>query len=71
MSDDERCALEGEPLERSLNSPFTLVIERARRLVEDDNGWVFQENSGDTQPLLLPTREFDAALADVRVVAVR
>src|SRR5205807_3822214 len=39
-------------------------IDVGRGLVEDDDWWIFQEDSGDRDALLLPDGKFHASLAD-------
>ncbi|KAF5044795.1 hypothetical protein DSECCO2_487940 [anaerobic digester metagenome] len=45
-------------------------IERGGRLVEDQQAGTAQEGPGDRDPLLLASRQFQAAFADVRVDAL-
>lgn len=52
-----------------LDDPLALVVERARRLVEDQDARVGDEGAGDCDPLPLSAREAAAALADERIVA--
>ena len=53
-----------------LDGPLGLVVERAGGLVEDEDGRVAQQRTGDRQPLLLAAGEPVAAGADDRVVAL-
>ena len=46
-------------------------VDRRGRVVEDQDARVDGERAGDRDPLPLPARERDAALADHRVVALR
>src|SRR5262249_48690129 len=66
---DRRSAL-GETVERLLHEPLGLGVERARRLVEDEDRRVPQDRPRDRNPLLLAAGEPVAAFADDRVVAV-
>ena len=49
---------------------LALVVERARRLVEDQDARLSRQRAGDGDPLALPAREAAAALSDDRVVAL-
>src|SRR5215213_783966 len=60
-----------EPVERVLHEPLRLGVERARRLVEDEDRRVAQDRPRDRDALLLAAGEPVAALADNGVVAVR
>lgn len=39
--------------------------------VEDQDGWVFEENAGDADPLLLAARQENPPLAYIGLIAVR
>jgi ATP-binding cassette subfamily B multidrug efflux pump len=52
-----------------LDCRLDLGIERAGRLVEDEDRGILEENAGDGDPLALTTGELDAALADMGIVA--
>ena len=68
-NDDCRPAL--AQLEQSLlNYRFCGVVKRARRLVQNENGRIFEEHARDAQPLFLTARQFDASLTDLGVVAL-
>src|SRR5947209_2461435 len=70
VGDRDRRAALGQPVERLLYGALGLGVERARRLVEDQDGRVAQDRAGDRDALLLAAGEAVAALADYRVVAV-
>ena len=53
---------------RSVLAPY---VERAGRLVENQHIGLFDECSGDDQPLLLTAAEVAALLADLAVVPIR
>ena len=57
--------------QRLLDGALRLGIQCRRRLVEDDDRRVAQEQAGDGHALLLPARELHPALAHDRVVPVR
>lgn len=71
MRDDDGGAVFGELLERLFYDIFALVIEGTRCFVEYEDRRVLEEDAGDRETLLLAAGEFDAALTDVGVVAVR
>src|SRR5919201_4817 len=50
-----------EPVERRLHEPLGLGVERARRLVEDENRRVAENRPRDRDPLLLAAPEAGAA----------
>src|SRR5690348_12290153 len=58
---DGRAAL-GQAVERLLHGALGLVVQRARRLVEDEDGWVSQDGARDRDALLLAAGEAVAAL---------
>ena len=72
-----RCAMTsvvrpfGQVPPATAGSPLRLGVERGGRLVQDQDRRVLQEHPRDRQPLLLPARQLDAALADHRVQPVR
>ena len=53
-----------------LDQPLADRVEGRRRLVEDQDAGVLEQDPGDRDPLLLAARQLVAALADHRVVAV-
>ncbi len=57
--------------ERGLDGALRFRVERAGRLVEDQDGRVLEEGAGDGHALLLPAREQHPALAHHRVEALR
>src|SRR5260221_8454963 len=71
MRDDEHRSPPRNLLHALLDDALALVIERARRLVENEDARIGDERARDRQPLLLAAREAAAALADDRVVAAR
>src|SRR5262249_33795753 len=56
VGDDEDGAALGDLLHVLLNHPLALIIERARRLVEDQDPRIGDESAGDRDPLLLAPR---------------
>ena len=60
-----------ELIQRVLHEAFALAVERARRLVEDQDGGVFQDGARDGDALTLAAGELDAAFAHERLVALR
>jgi hypothetical protein len=67
---DRRPALR-EAVERLLDESLGLGVERAGRLVEDQDRRVAEDRASDRDPLLLAAGEAVAALADDRVVSLR
>ncbi len=67
---DDRRAPDLEPVERLLDEPLGLVVERARGLVEEQDRRVLEDGPGDGHALALPARQPRAAVADDRVVAL-
>jgi hypothetical protein len=68
VRDDDRRAAPHQPLEGLLDERLAPGVERARGLVEDEDPGILQHGPRDRDPLPLPARELDAALADQRVV---
>ncbi len=54
-----------------LNHRFGLIVQRAGRLVENQNAGVRDQGPRDGNPLALPARQGTAVLTNHRVVAVR
>ena len=59
-----------QPVQAFLDRGLDLAVERAGRLVEQQDRRVLQHHARDRDALALAARQLDAALADVRVVAV-
>lgn len=70
VRDGEGGAAGRERVDRFLHGVFRTGVERAGRLVEDQDRRVAQDRAGDGEALLLAAREAVAALADEGVVAV-
>src|SRR6266852_7957654 len=68
VGDDEHGPTLDDPPHIVLDDALALVIESARRLVEDQNSRIHDEGAGDGDPLLLPAREAAASLADDGVI---
>ena len=62
------------PCEHAADRLLDLVlggaVDRAGRVVEDQDARVGQQRAGDREPLALPAGERDAALADHGIVAI-
>src|SRR5262249_947750 len=69
VRDDENGAPLGDLFHVLLNDALALIIEGARRLIEDQNARFGDERAGNRDALALAAREGRAALADDRVVA--
>ena len=70
VGDGDRRPAPDQVVERLLDLPLGLGVDRRGRLVEDQDRRVDQECPGDRDPLPLAAGERLAALADQRVVAV-
>src|SRR2546425_6157759 len=70
MSDEEGGASTCEPLHRFDNRRFGLHIDRAGRLVEDENRRVLEEGASERNALAFAPGEAHASLADGRLVAL-
>ena len=70
MRDDERGAALGHALKRILDFALGETVERRGRLVEHQDRRRLEDRAGDGDALLLAAREFQPALADLRVIAV-
>ena len=68
VRDDERRRAVFDLPQRLLHVRFELRVERARRLVENQNLRPPQKRARDREPLPLSARQLDAAVADGRVV---
>src|SRR6202034_246322 len=71
MRDDERRASLHEPLERLLHQQLRFRVERARGLVEEEDGRILENCAGESDALALAARQPRAALAEERVVTLR
>ena len=71
MRDDQHGAVVHQALERLLDQPLALGVERRGGLVEQQDRRVLEQGPRDGQPLALAARDLHAALADHRVVALR
>src|SRR4029077_9728459 len=69
MRDDQNRPPLCDLLHVLLDDTLALIVEGARRLIEDQNARVGDERAGNGDALSLATREGRAALADDRVVA--
>ena len=69
-NDDGRSAA-AQLVKRLLYKYLGGVVEGACRLIKDEYGGVFKENSCYAYALFLPARELDAALAYIGIIAVR
>ena len=71
MRDDQGRAFACDLGEFGLDDLFGARIERARRLVEDDDGRLFEQRARDRHALLFAAGQFQAALADAGLVTFR
>ena len=70
VGDDERGAAVEQAAQRALDPPLGADVDRARRLVEDQDPRVGEQRAAERDELALAEREAEAALAELRVVAV-
>ena len=70
VRDDQARAAPQQRDERALDQRFVFGVELTRRLVEDQDARVLEQDARDREPLALAARELVPALADDRVVAV-
>src|SRR5260370_4854323 len=68
MRDHDRRSSLAQVLDRALNLPLGLRIERSRRLVEQDDRRVLQQSAFDGDALSLAAGDLQAVLADLCVV---
>ena len=71
MGDHHGGAAAAHLFQRALDLLLGAGVERAGRLVEQQDVRVLQDGAGDRHPLLLAARQLQAALADRRLVAQR
>ena len=70
VGDDERRAAVQQAAQRALDLPLGADVDRARRLVEDQDPRVGEQRPCERDELPLAEREPRAALAELRLVAV-
>src|SRR5262249_16140127 len=71
VGDHDRRGTLDRPVDRLLDQPLRLAIERAGRLVEHEDGRVAHDGARDGDALPLAAREPDAAIANHSIVALR
>src|SRR5256714_6366620 len=71
VRDDQRAAPAQQLLHRFFHQALALVVQTARRLVEDDDGGVLEKHSGERDTLALTAGKLDAALAHPRLEPLR
>ena len=69
MRDGDHALALHERVERTLDRRLDLRIERARRLVQNEDRRVLEDHAGDGDALALAARQLHPALADLRVEA--
>src|SRR3989338_7879101 len=70
VGDDNHSLLSGDFFNRFLNQPFRVGVQVAGGFVENENTWVYQHGSGNTNSLFLSARETDATLADECIITI-
>ena len=71
VRDDQHRAVRHQPVDRLLDQPLRLRVQRARGLVENEDRGIPQQRPCDGDPLPLAAREPRAALAQQGLVALR
>ena len=71
VRDDQHGAVARDAPHVLLDHPLALIVERARRLVEDEDARVAHQRTGDGDALALAARQARAALANDRLVTLR
>ena len=70
-NDNSRAPLRRQQLvECGLHHLLTLVVQRARRLVQQQHSGLGDDGAGDGDALLLPARELATSLAHIRLIAL-
>ena len=70
MRDDQRRAARGHGAQSLADFAFGAAVERAGRLIENENAGILQNRSRNGHALLFAAGQFQATLANARVVAV-
>src|SRR5690349_17125771 len=70
MGNDQSGPAGEQSLERLLNEPFALRVERARGFIEHENRRIAQEGAGDRHALALSAAKLYPTLADPRLVSL-
>ena len=71
MGNDKRCPPFCKNFQRFLHHLLTLVIQRGRGLIKNQDRRIFQKHTGNGQTLLLPAGQLHASLADICVISIR
>lgn len=71
MGDQEGGPTVGQPAQGTDQVGDRRVVQRRRRLVEDQDRGVAQQRAGDAEPLPLAAGQFQPAVGEDGVVAVR
>ena len=71
VRDDQRRASLRYLRQRRLDFVLGAAVQRRGGLVQDQDRRIFQQGAGNCHPLLLAAGQFQAAFADLRVIAVR
>ena len=71
VRDDERGAVARHAVELILDVPFGMAVERRGRFIEQQDRRRFEDGAGDGDALLFAAGKFQAALADLGLVALR
>ena len=66
VGDEQRRAIFEQPLDRLLDLVLGRAVNRAGRVVQDQDARIGEQRAGNRQPLPLPARKRHATLADDR-----
>ena len=58
VSNDDRSSAFHSSIERLLHDLLALLVEGRSRFIENQDLWVFDKCTGNSDPLLLPARQF-------------
>ena len=70
VGDNQRGSALGQIVKRPLNSGLGHGIQRGSRFVQNQDGWIFQKNPGNGNPLLLSAGEQCAPFAHIGIEAM-
>src|SRR5262245_6724092 len=71
MSDHERGPSRGEPRQSSMDHLLIDGVKMRSGFVKDEDGRIFEQRSGNGEPLPLPARKLESTLADHSIVSQR
>ena len=69
MRNDNGCPVLASLCQGTFNDLFALIVQRRRRLVEDEERGLFDESAGDGDSLPLPAAQLSSSITHRRIVA--